>query len=113
MPIRHNSNQPLKTQELSAIESRLIKTLKPVAPREDFVLGLKEKLVRQMQMLPYLTRFSRSYVLLMALLLIVLGLTLLLLILRAIITLIGVTKLYQYYQKRDKLDKLSVLPGAE
>lgn len=90
--------------DIRAVETKLSEYLMPVTPRDDFVLKLKEKLAHQISLLPYLSRFSRSYVILMSVLLFVLGLAVSLLYLRAMITLLGVLSLYQGHQNQLKTE---------
>ena len=47
--------------ELSAIESKLKYSLRPVAPHPDFVQELQQQLFQQFHKLPALTKFSLSY----------------------------------------------------
>ena len=48
-------------QDFRTIESKLKYSLRPVAPRQEFVLDLQQRLNQQFHMLPALTRFSLSY----------------------------------------------------
>jgi|GEM_PF-6020162 len=102
MRIRDNHAQQVHGADIRAVEMQLSEYLLPVTPRDDFVLKLKEKLAHQIRLLPYLSRFSRSYVILMSVLLFVLGLAVSLLYLRAMITLLGVLSLYQGRQNQPK-----------
>jgi len=48
-------------QDFRRIESKLKYSLRPVAPRQEFVLELQQQLYQQFHMLPALTKFSISY----------------------------------------------------
>lgn len=101
---KDNHAQPVHGADIRALEAQLSEHLLPVTPRDDFVLKLREKLAHQIRLLPYLSRFSRSYVILMSFLLFVLGLAVSLLYLRAMITFLGVLSLYQGRQNQLKSD---------
>ena len=49
-------------QDMSRIESKLKYSLRPVAPRQEFVQELQQQLYQQFRLLPALTKFSLSYV---------------------------------------------------
>lgn len=49
-------------QDFHRIESRLRYSLRPVAPRQEFVQELQQQLYQQYRLLPALTKFSLSYV---------------------------------------------------
>jgi len=49
-------------QDMSRIESKLKYSLRPVAPRQEFVQDLQQQLYQQFRLLPALTKFSLSYV---------------------------------------------------
>ena len=61
-----------ESQDLRAIETRLQRSLRPVSPRPDFITDLRKQLVNQLQVLPTISRFGRSSVLWLALLLVLL-----------------------------------------
>ncbi len=90
-----------ESQDLSAIETRLQRSLRPVSPRPDFITDLRKQLVNQLQVLPTISRFGRSSVLWLALLLVLLFFTMFLLSLRAVILLFSILTLFQQYRRQN------------
>jgi len=89
-----------KSQDLSAIESQLQRSLRPVSPRPDFISDLRKQLVNQLQMLPSVSRFGRSSVIWLGFVLILLILGGFLLTLRSAILLISIATLIQQSQRQ-------------
>ena len=94
-----------ESQDLSAIEYRLQRSLRPVSPRPDFISDLRMQLVNQLQVLPTITRFGRSSVLWLALLLVLLFFSALLLSLRAAIVMLSFVTLFQEYQRKNRIEQ--------
>jgi len=91
-----------ESQDLHAIETRLQRSLRPVSPRPDFITDLRKQLVNQLQVLPTISRFGRSSVLWLALLLVLLIFSAFLMSLRAAILLLSILTLFRQYQRQNK-----------
>lgn len=94
-----------KSQDLSALESKLQRSLRPVSPRPDFISDLRKQLVNQLQVLPTVSRFGRSSVLWLALLLMLLILGGFLLTLRSAILLVSLVTLLQQSQRQNSVGR--------
>ena len=92
----------IESQDLSAIETRLQRSLRPVSPRPDFIKDLRKQLVNQLQVLPTISRFGRSSVLWLALVLILLVFGVFLMSLRAAILIFSFVTLFQQYQTQSR-----------
>jgi hypothetical protein len=86
-----------ESQDLRVIETRLQRSLRPVSPRPDFITDLRKQLVNQLQILPTISRFGRSSVLWLALLLVIMVFGVFLLSLRAIVLMLSIVALLQQY----------------
>lgn len=91
-----------ESQDLRAIETRLQRSLRPVSPRPDFITDLRKQLVNQLQVLPTISRFGRSSVLWLGLLLVLLIFSVFLLSLRAAILLLSIFSLFRQFQRQNK-----------
>jgi hypothetical protein len=94
-----------KSQDLSVLESKLQRSLRPVSPRPDFISELRKQLANQLQMLPTVSRFGRSSVLWLGFLLILLILGGFLLTLRSAILLISIATLLQQSQRQKSIGR--------
>ena len=88
-----------ESQDLSVIETRLQRSLRPISPRPDFITDLRKQLVNQLQVLPTISRFGRSSVVWLALLLTFLIFGVFLLSLRAAILLLSLFTLLKQSQR--------------
>ena len=88
-----------ESQDLSVIETRLQISLRPISPRPDFITDLRKQLVNQLQVLPTISRFGRSSVVWLALLLPFLIFGVFLFSLRAAILLLSLFTLLKQSQR--------------
>jgi|SRR3990172_5850584 len=88
--------------ELRAIESKLKYSLRPVAPRPDFVQELQQQLFQQFQKLPALTKFSLSYFIWLALVLILTVLLLFALSMRILVFIVSMFSLLSKFFQQPK-----------
>jgi hypothetical protein len=100
--MRKDREVSIESQDLNAIETRLQRSLRPVSPRPDFINDLRTQLVKQLQVLPTISRFGRSSVLWLALLLILLVFGVFLMSLRAAILMFSFVTLFQQYQNQSR-----------
>jgi hypothetical protein len=107
--MREDRDVNSESQDLSVIETRLQRSLRPVSPRPDFIKDLRNQLINQLQVLPTISRFGRSSVLWLAFLSILLVFGVLLMSLRAAILLLSFFTLFQQYQRQNQAGQDQVL----
>ena len=94
-----------ETQDLSTIETRLQRSLRPVSPRPVFISDLRKQLVSQLQVLPTISHFGRSSVLWLGLFLVLLVFGMILMSLRSVILLLSFITLFQQYQRQNPVSQ--------